>query len=171
MGVVATTTAHMPRLTSTLPRRQGEIFVDELGDVLAREPVFRLAAEQPVLKLPRFCPRLLHLDLEFFVSLESVGMPALPVARLGAKRGHFPTQLTDLLLKGIDQRSQFLAATPRFHRRFTKHGTHDALLYRKRLPMATSVHHLTDHPDGLGEASREERRVGKECRSRWSPYH
>src|SRR3712207_9162490 len=25
--------------------------------------------------------------------------------------------------------------------------------------------------DGLGEKRSEERRVGKECRSRWSPYH
>ena len=25
--------------------------------------------------------------------------------------------------------------------------------------------------DGLGENRSEERRVGKECRSRWSPYH
>ena len=24
---------------------------------------------------------------------------------------------------------------------------------------------------GVGEARSEERRVGKECRSRWSPYH
>ena len=26
-------------------------------------------------------------------------------------------------------------------------------------------------PDGLGGFRSEERRVGKECRSRWSPYH
>ena len=25
--------------------------------------------------------------------------------------------------------------------------------------------------DGIKEARSEERRVGKECRSRWSPYH
>ena len=25
--------------------------------------------------------------------------------------------------------------------------------------------------DGISEARSEERRVGKECRSRWSPYH
>ena len=27
------------------------------------------------------------------------------------------------------------------------------------------------HFDHLGSARSEERRVGKECRSRWSPYH
>ena len=27
------------------------------------------------------------------------------------------------------------------------------------------------HPWGLGQPRSEERRVGKECRSRWSPYH
>ena len=26
-------------------------------------------------------------------------------------------------------------------------------------------------PDGAGKTRSEERRVGKECRSRWSPYH
>src|SRR3989449_6775118 len=28
-----------------------------------------------------------------------------------------------------------------------------------------------DHPSRLREVRSEERRVGKECRSRWSPYH
>jgi len=30
---------------------------------------------------------------------------------------------------------------------------------------------LTSVPDGSGGSRSEERRVGKECRSRWSPYH
>src|SRR5258708_28084155 len=31
---------------------------------------------------------------------------------------------------------------------------------------------MFDTPEGWGEEARsEERRVGKECRSRWSPYH
>ena len=29
----------------------------------------------------------------------------------------------------------------------------------------------TDHEIGLSTTRSEERRVGKECRSRWSPYH
>ena len=27
------------------------------------------------------------------------------------------------------------------------------------------------HVDGINRSRSEERRVGKECRSRWSPYH
>src|SRR3712207_7518173 len=43
----------------------------------------------------------------------------------------------------------------------------------RRLHLARARHH--DPPRGLPERRRaarsEERRVGKECRSRWSPYH
>ena len=31
--------------------------------------------------------------------------------------------------------------------------------------------HTTDDPEGILASRSEERRVGKECRSRWSPYH
>ena len=34
-----------------------------------------------------------------------------------------------------------------------------------------SVARAVGIPDGAGDARSEERRVGKECRSRWSPYH
>ena len=39
--------------------------------------------------------------------------------------------------------------------------------------LAEFLHELEDNPDGVREATTrsEERRVGKECRSRWSPYH
>ena len=30
---------------------------------------------------------------------------------------------------------------------------------------------LLDKPEGITSNRSEERRVGKECRSRWSPYH
>ena len=30
---------------------------------------------------------------------------------------------------------------------------------------------LSDGPNGVRKQRSEERRVGKECRSRWSPYH
>src|SRR5256885_7863084 len=30
---------------------------------------------------------------------------------------------------------------------------------------------FTDRPSDMGSTRSEERRVGKECRSRWSPYH
>ena len=33
-------------------------------------------------------------------------------------------------------------------------------------------HHVEERPEALIDGQRsEERRVGKECRSRWSPYH
>ena len=33
------------------------------------------------------------------------------------------------------------------------------------------LHLHSDQPEGMRSAETEERRVGKECRSRWSPYH
>ena len=41
-------------------------------------------------------------------------------------------------------------------------------------PRATMVHHIKpikEHPELALSLRSEERRVGKECRSRWSPYH
>jgi len=34
-----------------------------------------------------------------------------------------------------------------------------------------NLHFYSDSCSRSGEARSEERRVGKECRSRWSPYH
>jgi len=34
-----------------------------------------------------------------------------------------------------------------------------------------NIHDLAVHRDARGRGRSEERRVGKECRSRWSPYH
>ena len=38
-------------------------------------------------------------------------------------------------------------------------------------PEQVVICHCTDCQTGTGTARSEERRVGKECRSRWSPYH
>ena len=69
-----------------------------------------------------------------------------------------------------------------FHRQFSRH----ALLYTEMVTTQAIIHAKYDHLDfdaaenpvalQLGgsdpETTRsEERRVGKECRSRWSPYH
>ena len=36
---------------------------------------------------------------------------------------------------------------------------------------ATYSNNLVNHETGIDDNRSEERRVGKECRSRWSPYH
>ena len=33
------------------------------------------------------------------------------------------------------------------------------------------IYEIDYEPDGVANIRSEERRVGKECRSRWSPYH
>src|SRR2546427_8629223 len=42
---------------------------------------------------------------------------------------------------------------------------------RVRRLRRTEVGDVVAHPLSLGYRRSEERRVGKECRSRWSPYH
>ena len=48
-------------------------------------------------------------------------------------------------------------------------------IFALRLTNASDRNHVTsalsDNLDGLTNMRSEERRVGKECRSRWSPYH
>ena len=36
---------------------------------------------------------------------------------------------------------------------------------------AVSASNILEHLEAEGASRSEERRVGKECRSRWSPYH
>ena len=58
-----------------------------------------------------------------------------------------------------------------------KHRKNQARLKRKRQELAAKFMKITDSQQVLEEKSipekerSEERRVGKECRSRWSPYH
>ena len=59
-------------------------------------------------------------------------------------------------------------------RRFSDGAWTDNPLYRRigqsYLSWSNELHHLVDDFD-LDDKRSEERRVGKECRSRWSPYH
>src|ERR1041385_1829611 len=43
--------------------------------------------------------------------------------------------------------------------------------HRNALEMRGILDQNVAHPQGIDPARSEERRVGKECRSRWSPYH
>ena len=44
-------------------------------------------------------------------------------------------------------------------------------LYQLGKSAAAAVQHAREQTAGLFNCRSEERRVGKECRSRWSPYH
>src|SRR3712207_8709770 len=55
-----------------------------------------------------------------------------------------------------------------------EHGPARSVLVSEveRVPQPVEVHAGAAAPGGFGDDLRsEERRVGKECRSRWSPYH
>ena len=73
-------------------------------------------------------------------------------------------EIVDSIENGIkelfesDKYRQYLSTMSRFHRYSVKNTM---LIYMQR-PDATHV---------AGFNRSEERRVGKECRSRWSPYH
>src|SRR5690349_18470886 len=101
--------------------------------------------------------------------LDGVVMTAALPARFGfvAKREMNSVPLAGLLLRRIGTE---------FVDRFNRHkGGTDA---RRVLRTASSGHSLVFFPEGtfteevgLGKFRSEERRVGKECRSRWSRYH
>ena len=50
---------------------------------------------------------------------------------------------------------------------------HETLLSRKNIPLedGNGIFTRYQHPVLTAAHRSEERRVGKECRSRWSPYH
>src|SRR2546425_13360210 len=63
--------------------------------------------------------------------------------------------------QGMSLGKRALALQARRHRRLEQLGE-----LAQRLPGARVVHPLA----GVNDGRSEERRVGKECRSRWSPY-
>ena len=66
----------------------------------------------------------------------------------------------------IHTQDESVTLTAQAVRRLLEKGDGDAAL----LYLALLRHHGTVQPRSLYNRS-EERRVGKECRSRWSPYH
>src|SRR3989442_14570682 len=82
----------------------------------------------------------------------SRGSDSIPAVAVATKMGH---------LFILDRRS----GVPLFHR---EEGHPAPAVEDEEMP------HLGCHcdgGDGVAAARSEERRVGKECRSRWSPYH
>ena len=57
--------------------------------------------------------------------------------------------------------------TDQFFERFMKHQPN----FKPDAPEAERIQAELDAEKERKEARSEERRVGKECRSRWSPYH
>jgi len=90
---------------------------------------------------------------------------------------HRTTKETDIrLVLSVDGRGRYRISTGiRFFDHmlelFAHHGGFDLEL-EARGDLDVDQHHtVEDVGIVLGQARSEERRVGKECRSRWSPYH
>ena len=81
--------------------------------------------------------------------------------RLGISRNILQQRLNRLVEAGVLARVQYSERPPRFEYRLTDKG-------RDLWPVLTAMRQWGDK---YAAPRSEERRVGKECRSRWSPYH
>src|SRR3989454_10691540 len=101
------------------------------------------------------CDARLHKLLEG--SLAVVRVQSVAPHSLGAELGLVPgTELHAVNGRALEDFLdwEFLTADDRF-------------LLEARLPTGEAIEYDVERPEGRSE----ERRVGKECRSRWSPYH
>ena len=48
---------------------------------------------------------------------------------------------------------------------------YDQIILHNGIPFRVEIPNAWDNLDQMNKYRSEERRVGKECRSRWSPYH
>src|SRR2546427_10384535 len=55
--------------------------------------------------------------------------------------------------------------------RISMHGVRRTLLRRQAESLGLPLEEVLISPGASNDERSEERRVGKECRSRWSPYH
>ena len=93
-----------------------------------------------------------------------------PAAQAGIHVNDVVLQLTGQPVEGAEQFSRMLREIPA--------GRKVSLLISRDGNTQTIAVELVDHKkmehdvwNKLGDSRSEERRVGKECRSRWSPYH
>src|SRR2546430_14222729 len=111
---------------------------------------------------------------EYVESVNEIRPGISPGVRYAHIEGYWscsgPGNLEAVIVSLNIRRSREIVGTRRIERRTR----------RRRLPCATLISHTTRvddfehglHRIGLRRLQRsEERRVGKECRSRWSPYH
>ena len=79
---------------------------------------------------------------------------------LGEVQRHWPDDLSERVLVAVDCANESRIADPEI---------------LGRVPLSVDIDHHHDNSRfgqiNLIDARSEERRVGKECRSRWSPYH
>ena len=97
------------------------------------------------------------------------------VARLDHPRGHPGDLLASILgvpLLTTDEVSGVLFVGDRYVRAYTAWETSILSTLGAQASVAIGNARLFEQArDALAQARSEERRVGKECRSRWSPYH
>jgi len=87
----------------------------------------------------------------------------------------FPTEMVEMLLDGnIPQESRRNLEKILFDKKFPKSKKADAIwvdFYQEVIVEASDIKTKKKRLNQYVLARSEERRVGKECRSRWSPYH
>src|SRR2546426_5655233 len=76
-----------------------------------------------------------------------------------------------LLARGQQLKSAGVHHTQRRHMSYDFNEVLQLLAVGPHLPLVNALNALAQQPERLLRKRSEERRVGKECRSRWSPYH
>src|SRR3989441_11180819 len=108
--------------------------------------------------------------LEYAAILHDIGY--LINSRQHHKHTYYVIKNSDLAGFTVDE-IELIANVARYHRRALPEDDHRNLkdLDAKHRETLTVLGGILRLADALDRSRSEERRVGKECRSRWSPYH